>query len=129
MDFPNGLLYSKDHEWALHGSDDVVTVGITDHAQEALGEVVYVELPKTGRELKAHETFGVVESIKAVSDLYSPVAGTVVAVNDTASGDPSLINSSPYEKGWIVKIKLSDKNSLSSLMNATDYRKLVDSLK
>lgn len=129
MDFPNGLLYSKDHEWAQHGSDDVVTVGVTDHAQEALGEVVYVELPKIGRTLKAHETFGVVESIKAVSDLYSPIAGTVVAVNDAASGDPSLINSSPYEKGWIVKIKLTDKSTLSSLMNATDYRKLVDSLK
>lgn len=129
MDFPNGLLYTKDHEWANHGSDDVVTIGITDHAQESLGEVVYVELPKIGRELKTHETFGVVESIKAVSDLYSPVAGTVVEINEAASGDPSLVNREPYKNGWLIRIKLKDKSSLSGLMNALDYRKFVESLK
>lgn len=129
MNFPNGLFYTKDHEWAQQGADDVVTVGVTDHAQEALGEVVYVELPKIGRVLKAHETFGVVESIKAVSDLYAPVAGTVVSVNDGASNDPSVINRSPYGDGWIMKIKLTDKGALSSLMTAADYQKYVDSLK
>lgn len=129
MEFPSGLLYTKDHEWALHGSDDVVTIGITDHAQEALGEVVYVELPKVGRELKKHETFGVVESIKAVSDLYSPVAGTVLEVNAAASSDPSLVNRSPYKDGWLVRIKLTDKDSMSDLMNASKYSSYVDSLK
>lgn len=129
MKFPNDLLYTKDHEWAKQGADDIITVGITDHAQEALGEVVYVELPKIGRELKAHDTFGVVESIKAVSDLYSPLAGTVVAINDSAAANPSLINSSPYNDGWIMKLKVNDKGSLSSLLNVTDYQKLVESLK
>lgn len=129
MDFPNGLLYTKDHEWANHGSDDVVTIGITDHAQESLGEVVYVELPKVGRELKTHETFGVVESIKAVSDLYSPVAGTVVEVNEAASGDPSVVNRDPYNGGWLIRVKIKDKNTLSGLMNALDYRKFVESQK
>lgn len=129
MEFPSGLLYTKDHEWALHGSDDVVTVGITDHAQEALGEVVYVELPKVGRELKEHETFGVVESIKAVSDLYSPIAGTVVEVNSAVASDPSLVNRSAYNDGWLVRLRLTDKNSLSGLMNAQKYASFVESLK
>lgn len=129
MDFPSGLLYTKDHEWALHGSDDVVTIGITDHAQEALGEVVYVELPAVGRDLKAHETFGVVESIKAVSDLYSPVVGKVVEVNTAVTGDPSLVNRSAYKEGWLVRVKLSDKTSLQELMNAQKYSSYVESLK
>ncbi|MEW6058098.1 MAG: glycine cleavage system protein GcvH [Bdellovibrionota bacterium] len=129
MEFPSGLLYTKDHEWALHSSDDTVTIGITDHAQEALGEIVYVELPKTGRELKEHETFGVVESIKAVSDLYCPVAGTVIEVNSQLTNDPSLINRASYKDGWLIKVKLTDKNSLQGLMNATQYRAFVESLK
>lgn len=128
MEFPSGLLYTKDHEWAMHGSDDVVTIGITDHAQNSLGEVVYVEMPKVGRELKTHDTFGVVESIKAVSDLYAPVAGTVVEVNEAAAGNPSVINSDPYREGWLIRVKLQDKSALSGLMTATDYRKLVESL-
>lgn len=129
MKYPSGLLYTKDHEWALHGSDDVVTIGITDHAQEALGEVVYVELPQVGRELKSHETFGVVESIKAVSDLYCPVQGKVTERNEAAVSDPSLINSSPYEKGWLLRIKLTNKDSLQGLMTSTQYEQFVDSQK
>ncbi|MBI3543442.1 MAG: glycine cleavage system protein GcvH [Deltaproteobacteria bacterium] len=129
MEFPSGLLYTKDHEWAQAGGDDTVTVGITDHAQEALGEVVYVELPKVGRALKEHETFGVVESIKAVSDLYAPVAGTVVAVNDAVAGDPSLVNRSAYKDGWIMRIKLADKKALESLMDAGKYKAYVETLK
>jgi glycine cleavage system H protein len=129
MEFPSGLLYTKDHEWALHGSDDVVTVGITDHAQDALGDIVYVELPKIGRELKAHETFGVVESIKAVSDLYSPIAGTVVEVNEALTTDPSTLNRAPYKDGWLLRLKLTDKNSMKDLLNATQYTSFVESLR
>jgi glycine cleavage system H protein len=129
MEFPNGLFYTKDHEWARQGGDDVITVGITAHAQEALGEIVFVELPKPGRELKSHETFGVVESIKAVSDLYSPVAGTVLEVNEAATGNPSLVNQSSYEDGWLIRIKVKEKNSLQSLLNADQYKNYVTSLK
>jgi glycine cleavage system H protein len=129
MEFPSGLLYTKDHEWAQVGAGDIVTVGVTDHAQEALGEIVYVELPKVGRKLKEHETFGVVESIKAVSDLYSPIAGEVVEINNAASGEPSMINREPYKGGWLVKLKLADKKSLEFLMDAAKYKAHVDSLK
>ena len=128
MSLPKELLYTKDHEWA-RASGDVVTVGITDHAQEALGEVVYVELPKVGRELKAHETFGVVESIKAVSDLYSPIAGKVIEVNSAAAGDPGVVNKSPYSDGWLIKVQLADKSALNSLMKPDDYQSLIASLK
>lgn len=128
MEFPSGLFYTKEHEWAKP-EGDVITVGITDHAQEALGEVVYVELPKVGRELKAHDTFGVVESIKAVSDLYSPVAGTVVEINPAVTADPSLVNRSAHGDGWLIKLKLADKKSLDGLMDATKYKGFVESLK
>jgi len=129
MEIPSGLLYTKDHEWALHESNDTVTIGITDHAQESLGEVVFVELPKVGRQLKSHETFGVVESIKAVSDLYSPISGEVTEVNEAAINDPSSINRSAYKEGWLVRLKLTDRSSLQGLMNATQYKAFVDSLK
>lgn len=129
MEFPNGLFYTKDHEWAKQDGADTVVVGVTDHAQEALGEVVYVELPAIGRALKGHEAFGVVESIKAVSDLYSPVAGAVVATNADAASDPSLINRSPYTDGWLIKIKLADKGALAGLMTAEQYKTYVESLK
>ncbi|MBI3558490.1 MAG: glycine cleavage system protein GcvH [Deltaproteobacteria bacterium] len=129
MEFPNGLLYTKDHEWAQPGADDTVTIGITDHAQEALGEVVYVELPKIGRELKEHETFGVVESIKAVSDLFSPVAGKVIDTNSAVTGEPGLVNSSAYKDGWLIRVKLANKDALKSLMDAQKYTSFVQDLK
>ena len=129
MEFPSGLLYTKDHEWAQPGSDDVVTIGITEHAQDALGELVYVELPQIGRDLKAHDTFGVVESIKAVSDLYSPVAGKVLETNGQVSSDPSIINRSSYNEGWLIRLKLTDKGSLKGLMSADEYRNYVATLK
>ncbi len=128
MEFPNDLLYTKDHEWARVSGDEA-TIGITDHAQDSLGEVVYVELPKTGRTLAPHETFGVVESIKAVSDLYSPVAGTVVEANAAAAANPAMVNRSPYADGWLIRLKITDKAALSALMNASDYKKYVESLK
>ena len=128
MNFPANLKYTRDHEWAkIEGN--VVTVGITDHAQSALGDVVYVDLPKVGRELKSGETFGVVESIKAVSDLYSPLAGKVVAVNDGLPNDPSAVNKDAYGSAWMVKIEIADTSALNALMDAAAYTTYVASLK
>ncbi len=129
MHYPDGLLYTKDHEWTKVEENGLATVGITDHAQESLGEIVYTELPEIGKELKSHSTFGVVESIKAVSDLYSPVEGTVTKVNLDLLNSPSTINSSPYQDGWMIEVKLANKESLKTLMNAEQYKKYVDGLK
>ena len=127
MSFPTDLKYTKDHEWArIEGK--VITVGITDHAQSALGDIVYVDLPKVGRELKKGETFGVVESIKAVSDLYSPVTGKVIEANASLPGDPSQINRDPHGQ-WMVKVEVTDPSSLSDLMDAQAYSAYVASLK
>ncbi len=128
MRFPDNLKYTKDHEWAkIEGKQ--VTVGITDHAQSALGDIVFVELPKIGRELKVGETFGVVESIKAVSDLYSPVQGKVVAINDAAISEPSLLNREPHSSAWLVKIELTDTAAIETLLDASKYTSLVEGLK
>jgi glycine cleavage system H protein len=128
MRFPENLKYTKEHEWAnLDGNK--ITVGITDHAQSALGDIVFVELPKAGRELKAGETFGVVESIKAVSDLYSPVAGKVIAVNEAVINEPSLLNREPHAAAWLVRLELSDPSSVNSLMDAAKYSAFVETLK
>jgi glycine cleavage system H protein len=127
MNFPNDIKYTKEHEWAkVEGK--IVTVGITDHAQSSLGDIVFVELPKVGRELKQGETFGVVESIKAVSDLYSPVTGRVVEINPRATEEPSQLNSDPYTTAWLLKIELTDNSSTSNLMDVTAYKSLVSSL-
>lgn len=128
MRFPNELKYTKDHEWArVEGAR--VTVGVTDHAQSALGDVVFVELPQVGRTLKAHETFGVVESIKAVSDLYSPLAGKVVEVNSSLTDDPSRVNKDPYGEAWLIKLELADTAAVNALMDAAAYTQYVQSLK
>ena len=127
MNFPSDLLYTKDHEWARLSGDEA-TIGITDHAQRALGDIVFCELPKVGRELKSHETFGVVESIKAVSDLFCPISGKVTAVNDSAVSDPALINREPQTGGWLIKLKLAEKDSLKTLMNADSYKAFVATL-
>lgn len=128
MRFPKELKYTKSHEWArVEGK--TVTVGITDHAQHALGDIVYLELPHVGRVLKQGETFGVVESIKAVSDLYSPAAGKVTEVHSTLISDPSTLNKDPYESGWLIRLELSDPSSLNSLMDANAYTEYVAALK
>ncbi len=120
MSYPTNLKYSKDHEWAkIEGNK--VTVGITDHAQKALGDVVYCELPSVGRILKAGETFGVVESIKAVSDLYSPIAGKVVAANQSIVDDPAQLNQDPHGSAWMIQIETENPAALDSLMDATAY--------
>lgn len=128
MRFPNELKYTKDHEWAKV-EDKSITIGVTDHAQSALGDIVFVELPALGRQLKKGETFGVVESIKAVSDLYSPVTGKVTAVNSDLSGDPAKINSDPHGKAWMIKVEVTDPASVSELMDAGAYSKFVETLK
>lgn len=125
--FPADLLYTKDHEWAkVQGT--TATIGITHHAQDALGEIVFVDLPEVGRQLKKGDTFGAVESIKAVSDLYSPVSGKVVQVNKDLSSEPGRINSDPYDSAWMVKVELANPSDLKDLLDAKAYKGLVDSL-
>ncbi len=122
---PSDLRYAKSHEWTRLESDGTVTVGITDYAQNSLGDITYVQAPKVGATLKAGEVFGVVESVKAASDLYAPVAGTVTAVNPTLSSAPETVNQSPYGEGWMLKLKPADPASLAGLLDAASYGKLV----
>jgi glycine cleavage system H protein len=121
------LLYTKDHEWAKV-TGDTATVGITDYAQEQLGEIVFVELPKVGKEFGVHKELAVVESSKAASDVYSPVAGRVAEVNSELETKPELINEDCYGKGWICKLKITDKKSLTSLMDAKQYEEYLKTL-
>ncbi|WIX34605.1 MULTISPECIES: glycine cleavage system protein GcvH [Salinicola] len=124
-DIPNNLLYTDSHEWVLDNGDGSVTVGITDHAQEALGDVVFVELPEPGKSLDAGDEFGVIESVKAASDLYAPLAGEILEVNETLEDAPETVNDSPYSDGWILKLKLADQGELESLLSAEAYADLV----
>jgi glycine cleavage system H protein len=121
MSNPVDLKYTASHEWIRDNGDGTVTVGITDHAQDALGELVYVELPNVGRLLKAGEACVVVESTKAASDVYAPLAGEVIAVNDQLSDAPQTVNETPFGAGWIFKLKLADKTQIAALMNAQAY--------
>jgi glycine cleavage system H protein len=123
---PEGLHYSKDHEW-LKVEGDTATVGITDHAQSALGDVVYVELPKVGDSFGAHDTFGSVESVKAVSELFLPVAGEVTAVNEALNDEPEKVNSDPYGDGWMVRVRLSNAGEVDGLLNAAEYEDYIKS--
>ena len=121
-DIPQDLLYTADHEYLKPAGDaDVMTVGITDFAQGELGDVVFVELPKVGTKFKKHDVFGTIEAVKAVSELFAPVSGEVVAVNDRLDGEPALVNSSPYGDGWMVKLRLTDPSEKSSLLDASAY--------
>jgi glycine cleavage system H protein len=114
------IYYTKDHEWVKVAGDEA-TVGISEHAQEALGDITFVDLPKVGKVLKIHDSLLVIESVKAASDVYAPVAGTVSAVNETLGSAPELINQSPLAEGWICKLKPFDASALSSLMTASQY--------
>uniref|UniRef100_A0A7S0RDN0 Glycine cleavage system H protein n=1 Tax=Chlamydomonas leiostraca TaxID=1034604 RepID=A0A7S0RDN0_9CHLO len=118
----DGYKYAKSHEWAKVDGD-VATVGISDHAQAELGDVVYVELPEVGKQVKQGETFGVVESVKAASDVYSPVSGEVVEVNQVLADSPATVNKDCYKSGWIIKVKMSSKGDLTKLMDAATYKK------
>ena len=125
MSCPRDLLYTSDHEWArLEGN--VVTIGITEHAQDALGDVVFVELPELDQELNDGDTFGVVESVKAVNDLFSPCEGEVIEVNDLLNESPELVNEDPYGKGWMVKIRIEGDDAVSHLLDPDKYDDIVD---
>ena len=124
--YPQQYRYSKDHEWILV-EGGIGRVGITDYAQKALGDVVFLELPEVGRALAAGEQFGTVESVKAVSELYSPVAGEVVKVNAELVGKPETINKDPHGAAWMIEIRIADPSSTSSLLDAAAYQALVDS--
>jgi glycine cleavage system H protein len=125
MNVPDDLRYSAEHEWAL-SLGDRVRVGITDYAQDSLGDIVFVDLPGVGDELGAGGTLGEVESTKSVSEIYAPLAGTVVAINEQLSGAPELLNSDPYGDGWICDIQPSDPSALDSLLDAAAYRGLIE---
>ena len=124
MNFPEEFKYTEDHEWILV-EGDIVTVGITDFAQDQLGDIVFVELPEIGDTLEVGKTFGVVESVKAVSDVYAPVSGEVVGVNGELPDTPELVNTSPYEDGWMIKLRLADASILDGLLDAEAYKAFV----
>lgn len=125
MELPEDLKYTREHEWvSIDGS--VATIGITDHAQEQLGDVVFVELPSVGDRVEKADAFGVVESTKAVSDVYAPISGEVTEVNDDLPDNPELINEDPYGDGWMVKVTLGDSADLADLMTADEYRKFIE---
>lgn len=121
---PNDLKYSPSHEWVFLDEDGIATIGITDHAQESLGDITFAELPLSGDNLIKGKPFGVLESVKAASDLYAPLSGTIIEVNPDIDANPELINNSPYEQGWLIRIELSNKKELDSLLDADPYRKL-----
>ena len=125
FEIPDDCRYSESHEWARR-QNGTVRVGITDFAQDELGDVVFVELPDEGDAIDAGEDFGVIESIKAVSDIYAPVSGTVTAVNDTLVDDPELVNESPFDDGWMVELELADESELDDLLSPTEYREQIE---
>jgi len=125
--YPDDFHYSKDHEW-LKIEKEKGTVGITEFAQKQLGDVVYVELPQPGAQLEFHQSLGVIESVKAVSDIYSPISGEIIEVNEELNESPELVNEDPHGKGWIVRIKIKDESEVEKLMTASEYEKFLEGL-
>jgi glycine cleavage system H protein len=121
MNFPAELKYTKDHEW-VRIEGDVATIGITDFAQGELGDIVFVEIETNGQSFAAHEVFGTVEAVKTVSDLYMPIAGTIIEVNDALANDPAAVNNDPYQSGWMIKVKLDASADHSELMDSAAYQ-------
>ena len=117
--------YTEEHEW-ISLEEEILTIGITDHAQDSLGEIVFIELPKVGETFSKSSIFGAVESTKSVSDLYTPVSGVVTEVNTSVENQPELINQSPYDEGWMIKIKASNVSDLETLLSAEEYRNLIE---
>jgi glycine cleavage system H protein len=124
MTNPPDFKYTKEHEW-IHVTDPTATIGITDHAQEALGDIVFVDLPAVGTTVKAELSFGTVESVKAVSELYAPASGEVIEINESLKDEPELVNTDPTGKGWLIKIRTSNPADLKDLMNAEQYTTYV----
>jgi glycine cleavage system H protein len=125
-EIPKELKYLETHEWVRHEGGGIATIGITDHAQDALGDVVFVELPEVGAVLAAGEESAVVESVKAASDIYAPVSGEVIAINEQLADEPEIVNNSPYGDGWFYKIKMSDPVELEDLLDADGYRDVAE---
>lgn len=123
---PENLRYSKDHEW-VSVDGDTATIGITDYAQHSLGDVVYVELPKAGESFAAHESFGSVESVKAVSEIFTPVAGEILEVNESLNDTPEVVNNDPYTGGWMIKVKMQNSGEADALLNAAEYEEYLES--
>ena len=121
MNIPENLKYTQDHEWVLL-KDDTVTIGITDFAQSELGDIIFIEFPEPGDTFENEDSFGTVEAVKTVADLFSPVSGEVISINENLEDQPELINASPYEEGWLVKMKITDPTELDNLMNANSYK-------
>lgn len=124
MNIPTELKYSKDHEW-IKVEEDVATIGITDFAQSELGDIVYVDVDTLDETVEAEEIFGSVEAVKTVSDLFMPLSGEVIEFNESLEDEPELVNSDPYGKGWMIKVKISDKSEVEKLMDAEAYKKLI----
>lgn len=122
---PADLKYAKSHEWVQLAADGTALVGITDYAQNSLGDITFIQLPKVGAALKAGETFGVVESVKAASDVYAPVAGTVVEVNSALDSNPEKVNTAPYTDGWMLKLKVADAAAVAGLLDAAGYAAVI----
>lgn len=125
MSFPAGLKYTKDHEWIKLIDDKTAMIGITDYAQRELGDIVFVDISTTGKQLNAEDVFGTVEAVKTVSDLFLPVTATVVEVNSALSNNPELVNNDPYGEGWMAKIEVSDPEEINNLLSAEAYEQLV----
>jgi glycine cleavage system H protein len=128
MEFPEGLKYSKEHEWVLV-EDKVAIIGITEFAEHELGDVVYVELPEVGEKVVKDDPFAAVESVKAVSDVFAPVSGTVLEINETLPENPETINDDPYGDGWMIKVEMADKDDLKDLMSAEEYAEYIEQQK
>lgn len=126
MNIPSDLKYTQEHEWIRDNGDGTVTVGITDFAQSELGDIVFVELEPIGFEFDKDEVFGTVEAVKTVSELFAPVAGEIVEVNEDLEDDPELVNNQPYKSGWMVKIKMADASQLDELLSADEYKEVID---
>lgn len=124
MNIPEGLKYTKDHEWIKVDGEEAL-IGVTDFAQGELGDIVYVEIETEGEELEFGEVFGTVEAVKTVSDLFMPVSGKVIAINEELEGTPEIVNSDPYGKGWMIKVAISDMDSLKNALSAEDYKSLI----
>lgn len=122
--YPQELLYTKEHEW-VRIDESIATIGITDHAQKELGDIVYVELPKSGEHLTANESFGTVESVKAVSEIYSPVTGEVTGVNPRIQSSPELLNADPHGDAWLIRVRIEDRSEVENLMTAEDYEAYI----
>lgn len=129
MRIPEDLRYTKEHEWVQFDNDNIATIGVTDFAQESLGDITYVQLPKESTEVSKDDTFGVVESVKAVSDLYAPVSGRVIEVNQSVVDAPELVNQDPYGDGWMLKVDVKDVSELDSLMSPKEYSDYVEEKK